>query len=243
MKKLVIAFFFLAALLPHVWGVDFSAGVGGLLGYTFTRYTMEGGGAKSSQSMDRFDYAGFAFFDATYATFSILFQSGKNNWKETTTLNTATLPSGNGEGSSSSLVFSLMGKYPFTVNDQLTWFPLLGIAYHLTLSEKRKPEGYPVEYSRTKSANPADRDKNGKPYPLSAWNSFWIELGAGMDYIISGPLFLRTDVQFGFRLPTTYELGALEVVKKTFGVSDPQLKGLTGNPALKIAVGYRFYSI
>jgi hypothetical protein len=41
--------------------------------------------------------------------------------------------------------------------------------------------------------------------------------------------------------PTIYELGALEVVKNPpMNVSDPKLAGLTGSPALKIAVGYRF---
>jgi hypothetical protein len=242
MKKVVTVLFLLTALSHNALSIDFSmgAGGGGLLGYTFTRYTMEGGGAKSTQSMNRFDYGGFAFFDATYVEFSVLYQSGKNNWEETTTLNSAALPSGNGTGTSTYLGFSLLGKYPFTVNEKITWFPLLGVAYHISLAEKRKPEGYPAEYDRTKSANPADRDKDGNTYPLSAWNSFWIDVGAGLDYNIIGSLFLRADLLFGFRLPTSYEMGALEVVKQTFETDDPKLKVLTGSPTLKIAAGYRF---
>jgi hypothetical protein len=48
----------LLVLLPkNAVAVDFSlsAGGGGLLGYTFTRYTLEGGNVTSTQSMDRLD--------------------------------------------------------------------------------------------------------------------------------------------------------------------------------------------
>jgi hypothetical protein len=242
MRKLITALFFLTMLSHNALSIDFSmsAGGGGLLGYTFTRYTMEGGGAKSTQSMNRFDYGGFAFFDATYVEFSVLFQSGKNNWEETTSLNSAALPSGSGTGTSTYLGFSLLGKYPFTINEKMKWYPLMGVEYQISLAERRKSEGYSSEYNRTKSVNAADRDKDGNNYPLSAWNSFWIDVGAGLDYAIFGPLFLRADLLFGFRLPTTYEMGALEVVKQTFETDDPKLKGLTGSPTLKIAAGYRF---
>jgi len=36
---------------------------------------------------------------------------------------------------------------------------------------------------------------------------------AGLDYNITGSLFLRGELIFGFRLPTDYEKGALEVVQ------------------------------
>ena len=83
MKKTV---FVLIALLlsQHVYTSDFSlsAGAGGLLGYTFTRYTLEGGSITSTQSMDRFNYAGFVFFDATYGIFSLAIQGGNNSYAE-----------------------------------------------------------------------------------------------------------------------------------------------------------------
>jgi len=117
---------------------------------------------------------------------------------------------------------------------------MLGVEYQIALLQKRHPDG-DLEYDRSKGALAADRDKNDKPYPLSAWNSFWINAGAGLDYYITGPFFLRGELFFGFRLPTAYELGALEVVKNPpMNAVNPRLGGLTGSPTLKICMGYRF---
>jgi hypothetical protein len=65
-------------------------------------------------------------------------------------------------------------------------------------------------------------------------------LGAGLDYYLIGNIFLRSELLFGFRLQTVYEKGALEAVKKQMHISDPKLAGLTGSPALKVCVGYRY---
>jgi hypothetical protein len=242
MKKytaLLIAIFAPAVMLP---AIDFSlsAGGGGLLGYTFTRYTLEGGDVTSTQSMDRLNYGGWLFFDATYGEFTVMFQGGNNSYAEKMDYGVTSLANSTGRGYEASLGFSLLGKYPFRINEKISWFPLLGIEYQIALVEKRQPEDG-VTYNRTKSYFPEDNDKNGKPYPLSAWNSWWIDIGAGLDYNITGLLFLRSELIFGFRLRTDYEKGALEVVQNPpVNVKDPKLTGLTGGPALRIAAGWRF---
>jgi len=244
MKKFVLTLFtalFLVSLPKTIFAFDlsFSTGGGGLLGYTFTRYTLEGGSVKSKQSMDRFNYAGFVFFDATYAEFSVMTQGGNNSYNENMIYSTVSLADSKGTGTEASLGFSLLGKYPFTVNKKITWFPMLGIEYQIALIQRRRPSGDFV-YNRSKGLLPEDRDKNDNPYPLSVWNSFWIDVGAGLDYNLSNSLFLRGEALFGFRLPTRYEMGALEVVRKPpMNVSNPKLTGLTGGPNIKIAIGYR----
>ena len=66
-------------------------------------------------------------------------------------------------------------------------------------------------------------------------------MGAGLDFSFSGPLFLRSELLFGFRLPTRYEMGALEKVQEEpMNARNPSLAGLTGNPTLKIGIGYLF---
>jgi hypothetical protein len=225
-----------------------SAGGGGLLGYTFTRYTLKGntgtGGAVDSvQTMDRFNYAACLFLDAAYGEFSVLIQGGNSAYRETMTAsdssNSMDLGNSRGAGTEMSLGFSLLGKYPFEVTERITWFPLFGVEYQIALLEWRKPEDG-VVYDRPKGKLTEDRDKDNEPYPLSAWNSFWIDVGAGLDYDIAGPLYVRGEFLFGFRLPTVYEMGALELVKKMFDASDLKLAGLTGSPSLKIGLGYRF---
>ena len=240
MKKTTFVFILLA-LTINIFANDFSisAGAGGFLGYSFSRYTLEGGNLSSAQSMDRFDFGGFVFADFTYAEFSVIIQGGRNSYSENMVVVNSTLTDANGIGQEISLGFSLLGKYPLRINEKLIWFPLLGIEYHIALQQLRKPDGDLV-YNRSKGHLIEDRDANNEPYPLYAWNSLWIDIGAGMDYFLGENLFLRGELLFGFRLPTIYEMGALEVVEKQMGISNPRLAGLTGSPALKIGIGYRF---
>jgi len=242
MTALVAAALILVSVTKNAYAADFSlsAGGGGLLGYTFTRYTLEGGNITSTQSMDRFDYGGFLFFDAAYAEFSVFIQGGNSVYRENMIYSVASLADSKGTGIETNLGFSLLGKYPFNFNEKISLFPIFGIEYQIALIQKRQPDGG-LLYDRSEGRLPEDRDKNDKPYPLSAWNSFWINVGAGLDYNISKALFLRSELLFGFRLPTSYELGALEVVKKPpMNVSNPRLAGLTGGPSLKLGIGYRF---
>ncbi|MDR1319303.1 MAG: hypothetical protein LBJ90_06730 [Treponema sp.] len=257
MKKKLASFVFAAVLAAGLAAEDFSlsAGVEALLGYTFTRYTLESEGSmsagdpgdiKSLQSMDRFNYGGGLFFDATYAEFTILLQGGQNSYGETMDFKPRGKPWAGvsndlGTGTETLLGFTLLGKYPFAVTEKLSLFPLVGIEYQVALREWRKPKGDKV-YDRTGGILAADMDKNGDPYPLSAWNSFWIDIGAGVDYYIWGPFFLRAEVLFGFRLMTEYETGALEMTKAQFNSPDPKLVGLTGGPNVRISAGYKFFS-
>ncbi len=227
----------------RIFAADFSlsAGGGGILGYTFTRYTLEMENNKGSQkqSMDRFDYGGFLFFDATYAELSVILQGGSNSWAESMKTPSTVVSDNSGTGTETSLGFSLLGKYPFTINEHFIWFPLVGIEYHIALVQKRQYEGG-GNYDRTSGITPEDRDKNGDTYSLSAWNSFWVNIGAGLDYSFTDSLFLRSEVLFGFRLQTNYETGVLEMNKEMFGTKAPKLGGLTGSPSIRIAVGYQF---
>ena len=232
--------FFTLPQSVHTADLSLSAGCGGIFGYTFTRYSLEGGNIKSSQNMDRIDYAGFLFFDAEYAEFSLTLRGGNSFYNENMIYSVASFADSKGTGSESNIGISLMGKYPFTLDDKLTWFPLFGLDYQVALMQRRQPDGDLV-YDRSKGELAEDRDKNDKPYPLSAWNSLWIDVGAGVDCNITDSLFLRGEFLFGFRLPTAYELGALEVVKNPpMNVKNPKLAGLTGNPSLKLGIGYRF---
>jgi hypothetical protein len=234
-----------------------SAGGGSLLGYTFTRYSLESEGAldanmadqgdiRSTQTMDRFNYGGFLFFDAAYGELAVSLRGGRNSYEETMEHKLAGVPWASasdgaptkGTGTEMTIGVSLLGKYPFRVNEKITWFPLLGIEYQVALFEWRRPEG-DVVHDRTKGELQADQDKDGDPYPLSAWNSLTVDIGAGFDYQLTGRLFLRNELLFSFRLQTDYETGALEMLEHRFHASDPQLVGLTGGPTLRTSVGYR----
>jgi hypothetical protein len=250
LKRLWTAAFF--ALLPvfAVFGADFSLslGGGGLLGGFFTRYTLAGQGSidgtpadvVSKQEVNRLNYGAYLFFDATWAEFSVSLQGGVETYKEDMSANSpqeGMLFGSDGKGTGSELVtgLALLGKYPFRLSPQLAIFPLAGIEYHIALMEHRKPEGF-KEYDRNDGIR--ESDSKGDAYRLSAWNSFFIDIGAGLDFRLNPRLFLRTELLYAFRLMTPFEADALEKVKKMTNAPDPKLSGLASGPTLRFALGY-----
>lgn len=254
MKKIVSIMIFTALLVTGLHGQisPLSAGAGALVGYTFTRYTMEAKGSldtaidgniELNQTMDRFNYGGFLFFDATYGEFAVSIRGGQNAYREIMDQRLegrswTTVTDDKGAGSEIMIGFSLLGKYPFRMSEKITWFPLIGIEYQMAILEQRTPQGDTV-HDRTAGELAADLDKDGNPYALWAWNCFTIDLGAGFDYQLKGHFFLRNELLFSFRLQTPYETGALEMTKKKFRASDVSVMGLTGGPTLRTSVGYR----
>lgn len=228
----------------------FSAGGGVYVGGLFTRYTLTADGSiegepvsvKADQKMNQFNFGGFLFVDGTWAEFNLGMQCGLHNYKEIMVAASPRIDdlitSSTGKGSEIMLDFTLLGKYPFTLNEDFALFPLLGLEYQVTLMETRQPDGR-KRYDRTDPLR-GDTDVNGDIYELAVWNSLFVIIGAGMDYKIASPLFLRTELLYSFRLKTPYEVDALEKAKMGVNAPDPKLGGLTGGPTIKIAAGWRF---
>jgi opacity protein-like surface antigen len=252
MKKLWAAAVF--AVLPGfaLFGVDFSlsAGGGGFLGGLFTRYTLNARGTVagmpvevlSKQALNQFNYGAYLFLDATWAEFSVGIQGGTGTYQEDMSADSSqegTIFGSDGKGTGAEVMagFTLLGKYPFRLNRQFTVFPLAGVAYHLALREYRDPEKFKA-YDRTDGIR--ESDSKGNAYRLSAWNSFFIDIGAGLDFRLNSHLFLRTELLYAFRLMTPFEADALEKVKKMTNAPDPKLSGLASGPTLRFALGYTF---
>jgi len=252
LKKFFIFTVFTAALTAFLPAADFalSAGGGAFAGGLFTRYTLTADGnidgepvsVNAGQEMNQFNFGGFLFLDATWAEFNIGVQSGIHNYRETMVAASPSIDTlyseSSGKGSEMTLNVALMGKYPFTLNENFSLFPLLGLQYQIALMESRQPEGR-KRYDRTDSRR-GDTDANGDTYKLSAWNSLFVVIGAGMDYRLNSLVFLRTELLYGFRLQTPYEGDSLEKAKRGVNAPNPKLSGLTSGPALEIAVGRKF---
>jgi len=252
LKRVFLFAFSMSALTAFLPAADFaiSAGGGAFIGGLFTRYTLTADGkiegepvsVNAGQEMNQFNFGGFLFFDATWAEINIGIQGGLHNYKETMVAASPSIDDlvsvSTGEGTETTLNLGLLGKYPFTLNENFDLFPLLGLEYQIVLKETRQPKGR-KSYDRTDSLR-GDTDVNGDTYKLAAWNSLFIVIGAGMDYKFTSSLFLRTELLYGFRLQTPYEIDALEKAKKGVNAPNPKLGGLTSGPALKIAVGYKF---
>ena len=252
-----IAFLALLVLLP-VFPLsalpEFTLGGGGgiLLGGLFTNYTINADEdtqygptwMKMTQEVQQFNIGAYLFFDAAYAELTVNIRHGFNAYKE----NAVILQGGStqidreGTGSETMLGFTLLGKYPFRLNNSFLIYPLAGIEYQIALAEKRKPDGG-KEHNRTSGITEFD---DTRKYSLSTWNSFFIDIGAGMDFYFRSPFYFRAEFIYSFRLITNYERAAINYLKEEFGISqpklfaDPGMRGLTHGPELRLALGYRF---
>jgi hypothetical protein len=252
LKRIFLFIIFITFFTVFLPAADFSFSTGGgiYLGGLFSRYTLTADGSiggepvsvNAGQEMNQFNFGAFLFGDGTWAEFNLGIQGGRNNYKETMVAASPSIDdlvtNSVGKGTEMMLSLALLGKYPFTLTGNFLLFPLLGLEYQIALMETRQPKDR-KSYDRTDPLR-GDTDANGNTYKLAAWNSLFIVIGAGMDYKFTPSVFLRTELLYGFRLQTPYEIDALEKAKKGVNAPDPKLGGLTSGPALKIALGYKF---
>jgi opacity protein-like surface antigen len=252
MKRHICTVFLVLAGAAAVFGGEFSlsAGAGGIVGGFFTRYTLKADGMianipmkiDATQEMDQFNYGCFAFFDATYGIFSVFFQNGVNTFKQTQDI--YGVPSADpttGNGWDQVLGLSLLGKYPFRLNDHFTVFPLLGIEYQIALKQIRiHPYDKQKTYDRWDGV--WEYHKKGEAFLLEDWNAFWVDLGGGVDLTLPKRFFLRGERLYSFRLQTSYETKNLEYMIDMSGDNNPTKGGLTSGPSIRLSAGYRFYT-
>ena len=249
MKRQIAAIIVGLTFPVSVFCVDFSlsAGVGGLFGSFFSRYTLTANGIiqgaenkiDSNQEVNQLNYGFFVFVDATYAEFNVFYQNGAYTYREGAAISALRSDvDQSGRGWDSALGFSLLGKYPFQISPVFNVFPLLGLEYEISLKQRRtQADGF--IYSRNDGMREFDKDNKG--YTLADWNSFWIKLGGGADFRLAGNFFLRGELLYGFRLMTSYETKNLEYMKAMSGDDNPKLGGITSGPSLRISAGYRFF--
>jgi len=244
----IIVLFFTGVI--NIFSLDFSlsAGGGGIMGGFFTRYTLDANGiiegasvkVHAGQDLNQFNYGFFLFLDGIYGVLGVSFQNGINNFHETADI--SVMPSANnnsGKGWDTMIGISLLGKYPFSYNDRLTIFPMLGVEYQISLRQQRtQPDGW--IYDRTDGLR--EKDKNGNAYLLEDWNALWVNLGCGLDYELRDNLFFRSEFLYCIRTMTSYEIKNLDLMKKEAGDPNPKLGGLTSGPLFRISVGYRFFT-
>jgi opacity protein-like surface antigen len=224
-----------AALFAQETVFGISAGAGGFVGGDF------GGGVEGSASLagqsfsmkyeiPYFGGGGFLFLDATYAELTLAFYSGSGT-VTTTTESPGGSQSQNSDMSAMSFNISLLGKYPFAVNQEFSVFPLLGVEYDICLSAKDEAGEY------------EGVDGNGTPGDFSA---LWFKLGGGLDFSFTEKICLRFEALYGLRLASKAENDMKDFFDKEFKSledygADVETKILLGHGwTAKLAVGYKF---
>ena len=174
----------------------------------------------------------FGFFDATFATLGVglLF----NNVNQTVTVPSLQdvgggifVPTGQTSEQERSftiaqLNISLMFKYPFAINDSWTIFPMLGIDSQIAL-------GMPDDLRR----NLEEAPMLDVPSAADYWNSLWIRFGAGADFALTGNLFIRSELLYGFKLNSRFKNDMADFWERN-------IAGVTNGLQVRIALGYTF---
>jgi hypothetical protein len=112
----------------------------------------------------------------------------------------------------------LYGKYPFTISDKLTVFPLLGLSMQSVISAK---------INGRKISDESD------------FFSVWFKAGGGVDLNFTRNKYLRMEALYGFRLSNQFEDNTADDFRRiSMGWAD--VKTLLGQ-GLDIKIGMGFY--
>jgi len=202
--------------------IEISSGVGGFFSNSFD------GGNKSDilyeSIKDSWMGGGFnIFLDAAYAELNLGITFGNNVW-ETLIRNSYDWDDDDCYYSKwdtnfstfKALNISLLVKYPFSLRENISLFPMAGIEYHWHLSEKQR--GINIEYWDDPSR-------------------LWFKFGAGTDYNITDKIYIRHALLYGIGLSSKAERYARESFSWFY--DDIRFK-LHHGFTFKAGIGYKF---
>ena len=163
MKKLIAILVVAFVAMSATFAIDMSAGGGLVFGSstTKTEYDLGAWGTVDDTESNSL-YGAFGFFDATYVQVSIGYVKV------------------NSDSEVGSIVFDVLGKYPFAIGTKFTLFPLAGIGYQKAVSVE---EG----------VDEADA------------SHFVLRGGIGGDFAITEKLYARATGLFGYFLDNQNE--------------------------------------
>ncbi|MDR2419593.1 MAG: outer membrane beta-barrel protein [Treponema sp.] len=220
MKKLMLLLVLAAAVAGGTFAQsEIKLSVGGGLYFTSDfggGVEISSGKATASLKTPYAGGGGFVFFDATYAELSLgIFGGGGATKLEGSGLSTEE------DMSYTGLDIGLLGKYPVTLNEQLSVFPFFGIKYRAMLSVKEEGNMY--------------KNSNGDDAP-GDFSALWFKFGGGVDFSLTDQLYVRGELSYGLRFSNTFEL---DYVDATSPALNP--KALLGHGLeITVAAGYRF---
>ncbi|MDR2480235.1 MAG: hypothetical protein LBD48_13130 [Treponema sp.] len=124
--------------------------------------------------------------------------------------------------------FGITGKYPFSINDRFSLFPLAGFDFQIFTKVKGVSGGYSIEAKRS--------DLSSRGLSENFFDRTVFNIGAGLDISITGGMFFRCTFIYGINFNTKYQKEAIDALKNTgYDVSI-----LEHGPSIKLGLGYKF---
>jgi opacity protein-like surface antigen len=231
--------------LGNFWGSDFAGGIR-------TEEKAYDPPVKWDLAMPHSGWGGYLFFDALYGEVSVssYLGSGTREFRYTdgiVPLNDSVdrqvslsglIPR---EYSFTALNIAVAGKYPVRLNEKNVMYALLGVEYSIVLQGKSK------YYDRIPDSVVVQNWGGGNgEWSRNHFNALWIKFGGGMYYNLTERVYLRPEVQYGFRLANEYEKSNVKTLRledvKRGDQDDYDRKTALGHGfTVKLGIGYRFY--
>jgi len=147
-------------------------------------------------------FGAHVFLDLVYVEAGLSVIGGGGEHRVTNYEGKEVEPEGRYEVSFTVMGISALLKYPVEVGSNVLLYPAAGIDYALMLSGKSTNDdgSYGWEESGEK---PGD------------FNALWFKFGGGADVALTGKMFLRAEVLYGFRTSCKYEVNWLEDTEET----------------------------
>ena len=205
-------------------------------------------GFDSALKFPYFGGGGFIFFDAVYAEASAAFFAGNGSQEFIFTMDDE-LISFKRKYAYTSINLSLLGKYPFKLNEKLFIFPLLGIDYQIMLNIKDvngvKYKGFAMPDLLRQTLGSMGYYENDIVFPgkPADFNSLWFKFGGGADFMINSNVFIRFSALYGIRLKNKMEKNMEKQINLLSVISGYDIRNETrlGHGLnVKIAAGYKF---
>jgi hypothetical protein len=202
-------------------GFGLSIGGGGLFTADFTSWTIPDLDPKDSHDSTTAGGGFGLFFDATYVEVDLALVFGSTDatnkdFEYVNPINTTALRIG------------ALGKYPISLSDKVTFFPLLGLDWHIVLDATQ--DGEKLYDSDAKDSDGNDTSATNE---LSA---LWIKLGVGADFALTDKLFLRGEFLYGLGLNNKSERDQIKSWKDKY---DKTATALDHGLDVKVLVGYK----
>jgi len=234
-----------------VSAIDLSVGGGGYFGTFF------GGGIEASYSASddinidgsiTAPYTGggvYGFFDARYVEISIGYFIAGGTWDaEYTVPDDETDEPTSGKQSSAvslqALNIGVLGKYPIALGGKLKLFPEAGIDYQICLSGENKGKDEDGKETVTKwdgkPIDPDDPDSDMKP-KAGDFSAMQIKFGAGLDYALTGKLFIRPELLYGVRFASKSETDQVDKYNNRIRLLRMLVPSFTGESKTRLGHG------
>jgi hypothetical protein len=122
----------------------------------------------------------------------------------------------------------IIGKYPFSINNGFSIFPLLGFDFQILTKFKDTQGGYSIEVERS---DLSDYRIDENYFDRTVFN-----FGVGFDISITKGLFFRGVFIYGIHFHTEQQKDAIDAIKDVgYDVSV-----LNHGPSIKLGLGYKF---